>query len=189
MTFGPASRAQARVAKLPRGEGERGHRDVEGRGDSAEEFGFGDEDLTIGPGDVGAGENRALADGEARGGELVEGGVERTDVAIDRREQRELVFDEFDLGGTDGEGFAGGEGAVVGGVSHRGKHDGNFVDDGVERINLHDGIAGRAAEGERADEKFVQCELKGGHAAVDVDEFVECCEERFQGGGGKQDIK
>ena len=34
-----------------------------------------------------------------------------------------------------------------------------------------------AAEGERADEKFLQRELKGGHAAVDVDEFVECSEE------------
>lgn len=171
------------AAELPRGDDKRGHRHVEGRGDGAEEFGFGDEDLAIGPGDVSAGENRTLADGEARGGECVEGRVERAHVAVDGVTQRELVGDECDVGGTAGEGLGGGNGMVVGGVSHRGKHDGNFVDDGVEGIDLHDGIAGRAAEGERADEKFLQRELKGGHAAVDVDEFVEGSEEWVQGGG------
>ena len=118
-----------------------------------------------------------MADGEAGGGERVEGRVERAHVAVDGITQRELVCDEFDVRGTDGEGFGGREGTVVGGVSHRRKYDGNFVDDGVEGIDLHVGIAGRAAEGERADEKFLQRELKGGHAAVDVDEFVECSEE------------
>ena len=43
--------------------------------------------------------------GPVGGAAGVEGGIERADVAIDGIEERELVLDEFDLRGADGEGF------------------------------------------------------------------------------------
>lgn len=59
---------------------------VEGGGDGAEEFGFGDQRLAIGADQVRSGSHGALADGEAGGGEFVERPVERGPVAGGGRE-------------------------------------------------------------------------------------------------------
>lgn len=117
---------------LRRGSQQRRHGDVESGGDGAEELGFGDEDLAIGADDVGAGGDHALADRKAGGGKLVEGGVERADVAVGGIEQCELGFDQLDLGGADSEGLLGADGAVVGDMGHRGEDDGDFGDEGVK---------------------------------------------------------
>ncbi len=168
-----------RATPLPR-EGREGN--VEGGGDGAEEFVFCDVDFAVGGDDGGGGDEEALLDGRARGGEFFEGQVERGEVVGGSR-SGEAALEEFELRGAGGKGGGGVAGA---GMGEDGEDEGDLGGDGLEGMDLADGgRGGGAAEGDVAQEKFLQGELERRDAGIGVDEFVERFEKRRERGGAE----
>jgi len=159
--------------------GERGQGNIEGGGDGAQEFVFFDGDFAVGGDDRGGGGEDPLLDRGARGGEQVQGGVERGEIGGGSGFAQAAGY-ERKLCGAGGEGrdrIAGGR------VGEDREHDGDFVGHGLEGMDLRDGCGRGAAGGEIAEQNFLQAKLERGDAAVGMDEFVEGLVERRESGG------
>src|SRR5262249_31179252 len=135
----------------------------------------------------------ALLDGEAGGGEFVEGGVELGEVARCGGFELELTLDQLEVRSADREG-AGGEGGVGDGVAREGgEDDGGLAHDGLDRVVTGGGFFGRARGGERVHDQLLQGVFKNGYRGVGVHQLVERVDEgierrsgeRAQGGEGE----
>lgn len=158
---------------------ERRERNVEGGGDRAEELVFFDVNLAVGGDDGGRGDEEALLDRRAGGGEFVEGEVEGEQVD-GRRGRVEATVEKFELFGPGGEGSGGVAGA---GVGEHGKDGGDLGRDGLEGVDLGDRGRGGAGGGDVAQEQLLQGELERGDAGVGVNELIEQLEKRREGSG------
>ena len=135
--------------------------------------------FAVGGDDGGRGDEEALLDGRAGGGEFVEREVESGEID-GRRGRVEATVEKFELSGTGGERGGGVAGA---GVRDNGEDRGDLGRDGLEGVNLADGGSrGGAAEGDVAQEEFLQGKLERRNVGVGVDELVEGFEERGEGG-------
>ena len=165
-----------RAVILPR-QGRKGN--VKGGGDRAEEFVFFDVNFAVGGDDGGRGDEEALFDGRAGGGEFVEREVESGEID-GRRGGVEATVEKFELRGAGGERGGGVAGA---GVGEHGEDGGDLGRDGLEGVDLGDRGRGGAGGGDVTQKKLLQGELERGDAGVGVDELIEQFEKRCEDGG------